>query len=152
MTETGHLDAVLAALPEALRAQLDAASEATVAGATGADAGPRPPLLRVAPVTAGRSGRDARRARAAEAVYEGHLLHAGLSRCFRRDLDPDLALLAGDVFYAIALRELAAADDLEAIDRLADAIAAAARSRSSGDAEASIAQDFAAAVERLFAP
>ncbi len=151
MTETGPLDAVLAVLPEALRAQLDAASEATVAGAAGADAGPRPPLLQVAPVT-GRSGRDARRARAAEAVYEGHLLHAGLSRCFRRDLDPDLALLAGDVFYAIALRELAAADDLEAIDRLADAIAAAARSRSSGDGEASIAEDFAAAVERLFAP
>lgn len=146
MNETSPLDAVLAALPEALRAQLDAAGESSVPGED-----TQPPRLRIAPV-AGDSERDARRARAAEAVYEGHLLHAGLSRCFRRDLDPDLALLAGDVFYAIALRELAAADDLEAIDRLADAIAAAARSRSSGDGEASIAQDFAAAVKRLFAP
>jgi hypothetical protein len=57
-----------------------------------------------------------------EAIYEGYLLHYGVSRVVSH-ADPDLALLAGDRLYAIGLERLVALGDLEAVRELADVIA-----------------------------
>jgi hypothetical protein len=58
---------------------------------------------------------------AIEAVREGFLCHHDSSRLL--DLaDEDLALLAGDLLYAIALRELAIAGEVESVAVLADLI------------------------------
>ena len=52
---------------------------------------------------------------------EGYELHYGAPAVVVSADDPDLALLAGDRLYALGLRELAAAGDLEAIgDALRD--------------------------------
>mgnify|MGYP001460986000 CR=1 FL=1 len=58
-----------------------------------------------------------------EAVREGYLCHYGSPRVLEA-VDPDLALLAGDLFYAIGIRGLAdlsdlirVAADLQAADR-----------------------------------
>jgi hypothetical protein len=67
-----------------------------------------------------------------EAVYEGYLMHYGTPRVFE-DLDPDLALLAGDALYALGLERLAAAGDLEAVAELSDLISLSARAQAEGD-------------------
>jgi len=57
-----------------------------------------------------------------EAIYEGYLLHYGVSRLIAGD-DDDLSLLAGDRLYALGLERLVALGDLEAVRELADVIA-----------------------------
>ena len=57
-----------------------------------------------------------------EAIYEGYLLHYGVSR-FISASDADLALLAGDRLYTVGLERLVALGDLEAVGELADVIA-----------------------------
>jgi hypothetical protein len=69
-----------------------------------------------------------------EAVREGYLLHYGAPRLMSRD-DDDLALLAGDRLYALALERLAAAGDLAAVRALADLIALSAQAQAAGDEE-----------------
>jgi len=56
------------------------------------------------------------------AVREGYRLHYAGGRVVN-DADPDLALLGGDRLYALALAELVAVGDLDAVARLADLIA-----------------------------
>jgi hypothetical protein len=56
------------------------------------------------------------------AVREGYRLHYTGGRVVD-DADPDLALLGGDRLYALALAELVAVRDLDAVARLADLIA-----------------------------
>jgi hypothetical protein len=69
-----------------------------------------------------------------EAVYEGYLMHYGKPRAFA-DMDDDLRLLAGDALYALGLRRLADAGDLEAVAELADLISACARAHAEGRVE-----------------
>lgn len=57
-----------------------------------------------------------------EAIYEGYLLHYGISRLIAAG-DDDLSLLAGDRLYALGLERLVALGDLEAVRELADVIA-----------------------------
>ena len=57
-----------------------------------------------------------------EAIYEGYLLHYGVSRLLS-DSDADLALLAGDRLYTLGLERLVALGDLDAVSELADVIA-----------------------------
>ncbi len=66
-----------------------------------------------------------------EAVYEGYLLHYGVSRAFER-MDPDLRLLAGDALYALGLSRLAARGDLEAVAELSDLISLTAQAQAEG--------------------
>lgn len=73
-----------------------------------------------------------------EAIREGYLLHYGRPRILR-DLDADLALLAGDYLYALGLARLAELEDAGAVAELADLVALAARLHAEGrgaDAEA----------------
>lgn len=60
------------------------------------------------------------------AVREGYLLHYGEGRVVAVS-DDDLALLGGDRLYALALAELAALGDLDAVAALADLISDCAR-------------------------
>lgn len=60
-----------------------------------------------------------------EAVREGYLCHYGSSRILTEP-DEDLALLAGDLFYAIGIRGLSDLDDLESTGILSDLIRVAA--------------------------
>ena len=69
-----------------------------------------------------------------EAVREGYLCHYGSSRILD-DPDPDLALLAGDLFYAIGIRGLADLDDLESTGILSDLIRLAAELQAAGQAD-----------------
>ena len=57
-----------------------------------------------------------------EAIYEGYLLHYGVSRLLAGG-DADLCLLAGDRLYALGLERLVALGDVEAVSELADVIA-----------------------------
>jgi hypothetical protein len=57
-----------------------------------------------------------------EAIYEGYLLHYGVSRLLAGG-DADLSLLAGDRLYALGLERLVALGDVEAVSELADVIA-----------------------------
>lgn len=57
-----------------------------------------------------------------EAIYEGYLMHYGVSRLLS-DADADLSLLAGDRLYALGLERLVALGDLDAVRELADVIA-----------------------------
>lgn len=68
-----------------------------------------------------------------EAVREAYLLHYGEPRLMSRE-DDDLALLAGDRLYALALEQLAAAGDLAAVRALADLIALSAQAQAASDA------------------
>jgi hypothetical protein len=61
-----------------------------------------------------------------ESVREGYLLHYAASRVLA-DVDPDLALLAGDHLYALGLCRLAVLGDLEAVRELADLISLSAQ-------------------------
>jgi len=72
-----------------------------------------------------------------EAIREGYLQHYGEGRVVRPE-DPDLALLAGDVLYALGLARLAELGDLEAVTELADVISLAAQAHAEqrpGDVE-----------------
>ena len=66
-----------------------------------------------------------------EAVREGYLCHYEVSRVLDRP-DPDLALLAGDLFYAIGISRLAELDDVESVRILSDLIRVSAELRSNG--------------------
>jgi len=108
---------------ERLRALIAAEGE-PVAGAlldvVGGDGEPTPASIAAAgPRT---SGSPAEYELLIEAIYEGYLLHYGVSRVVSDD-DPDLALLAGDRLYALGLERLVALGDLDAVRELADVIA-----------------------------
>jgi len=66
-----------------------------------------------------------------EAVREGYLCHYEIPRVVESP-DPDLALLAGDLFYAIGLSTLAELGDDESVRLLSDLIVVSAELRSSG--------------------
>jgi len=83
------------------------------------------------------------------AVREGYRLHYTGGRVVD-DADPDLALLGGDRLYALALAELVAVGDLDAVARLADLIAECACAHADED-EARAAAAWKAAVA-AFAP
>ncbi len=73
-----------------------------------------------------------------EAVREGYLCHYEDSRVLERP-DSDLALLAGDLFYAIGISALAELGDVESVWILSELIRVSAELRSAGrrdDAEA----------------
>ena len=63
-----------------------------------------------------------------EAVREGYLCHYDTPRVLA-GADDDLALLAGDLFYAIGINGLAALDDPESVGILSDLIRVAAELR-----------------------
>lgn len=67
-----------------------------------------------------------------EAIREGYLCHYGEARLLELP-DPDLALLAGDLFYAIGLNELSGLADLESTGILSDLIRIAADLRAGGE-------------------
>jgi hypothetical protein len=67
-----------------------------------------------------------------EAIYEGYLLHYGVSRLLSGE-DADLALLAGDRLYTLGLERLVALGDLDAVRELADVIALCALLVGRGD-------------------
>jgi hypothetical protein len=69
-----------------------------------------------------------------EAVREGYLCHYETSRVLE-DPDPDLALLAGDLFYAIGIRALAELEDVESVRLLSELIRVSAELRSQGRCE-----------------
>ena len=74
---------------------------------------------------------DPERLFVAEAVYEGYLMHYGTPRAYE-GMDQDLRLLAGDALYALGLRRLAHACDLEAVAELADLISLTAQAHAEG--------------------
>jgi hypothetical protein len=67
-----------------------------------------------------------------EAVREGYLCHYESSRILDNP-DPDLALLAGDLFYAIGISALSRLEDTESVRVLSDLIRAAADLRAAGE-------------------
>jgi hypothetical protein len=69
------------------------------------------------------------------AVREGYLLHYAEGHVVDASGDADLALLGGDRLYALALAELAALGDLDAVGALADLISDCARAHADGDTE-----------------
>ena len=85
-------------------------------------------LAAAGPRTAPRAGEYAF---IVEAVREGYLCHYGRSRILDEP-DDDLALLAGDLFYAIGIRGLAELEDLESTGILSDLIRVAAELQASG--------------------
>jgi len=68
-----------------------------------------------------------------ESIREGYLLHYGEPRLFVSDIDPDLALLAGDLLYALGLERLSLLGDTEAVAHLADLISLQAVIHADGD-------------------
>jgi hypothetical protein len=77
------------------------------------------------------AGAEADYAFVVEAVREGYLLHYGAPRILR-DVEPDLALLAGDHLYALGLECLAGLGDLEAVAELGDLISLCAALHADG--------------------
>jgi hypothetical protein len=69
---------------------------------------------------------------AVEAVREGFLCHHASSRVLALE-DEDLALLVGDLLYAIGLRELAQAGDTGSVSILADLIRLVSERSEAGD-------------------
>ena len=67
---------------------------------------------------------------AIRAIRAGYDLHHGTSE------DPDRALLDGDRLYAEGLATLAADGDMEAVDVMAEVIAASAAALGAGDSDA----------------
>ena len=112
-----------------------------LAGALRATSGEPPadePLL--APLPAGPY------ALALAAVREGYLLHYAEGNVVDTAEDADLALLGGDRLYALALAELTALGDLEAVATLAALIGDCARAHAEADeARAAAAWDAAMA-------
>jgi hypothetical protein len=82
------------------------------------------------------AGHEADIAFVVEAIREGELLHYGATRLFA-DIEPDLALLAGDRLYALGLARLAALGDVEAVAELSDVIALCAQAQAEGRPELS---------------
>ena len=72
---------------------------------------------------------------ALEAVHQGYLLHYGAPTGFH-GMDDDLALLAGDSLYALAVARLAEEGDLEAVANLAHLITNCAKAHAEGRPEA----------------
>lgn len=66
-----------------------------------------------------------------EAVHEGYLLHYGRPRLLT-EIDPDLALLAGDYLYALGLERLSRLNDPEAVALLGDLISLVALCQAEG--------------------
>jgi hypothetical protein len=73
------------------------------------------------------------------AVREGYLLHYAEGHVVDAAVDADLALLGGDRLFALALAELAALGDLDAVAALADLISDCARAHAEGDAASAAA-------------
>jgi hypothetical protein len=69
-----------------------------------------------------------------EAVREGYLCHYESPRVIR-DADSDLALLAGDLFYAIGISTLADLGDGQSVELLSELIVVSAELRSTGHRE-----------------
>ncbi len=83
-------------------------------------------------VGAGELGlREPVRAVVFELVREGYLCHYGVPRLVESD-DADLALLLGDLLYAVGLRELAALGDPGPVELLASLIALSAEMEAAG--------------------
>ena len=74
---------------------------------------------------------------AVDAVREGYLLHYARGEQLPTQ-DEDLALLAGDAFYALGLARLAEAGDLEQVAVLADLITGCAKAHAEGDAQSAL--------------
>jgi hypothetical protein len=70
-----------------------------------------------------------------ESVREGYLLHYGEPRLLAGH-DADLALLAGDYLYALAIERLATLGDADAIRELADLISLSAQLHAEGRSDA----------------
>jgi hypothetical protein len=68
---------------------------------------------------------------ALETIYEGYLLHYGVSRLFA-PADRDTALLLGDALYAQGLVHLAALGETAAVGELAELISLCAQHRGDG--------------------
>jgi hypothetical protein len=68
---------------------------------------------------------------ALETIYEGYLLHYGVSRLFAA-ADRDEALLLGDALYAQGLVDLAGLGEVEPVAALAELIASCAHRRGEG--------------------
>lgn len=66
-----------------------------------------------------------------ETIYEGYLVHYGISRLFAPESD-DVALLLGDHLYAQGLVRIAETGDVEAVADLAELIALCAQGRAGG--------------------
>lgn len=81
------------------------------------------------------------------AVREGYLLHFGEGRV-TDGADVDLALLGGDRLYALALAQLAALGDLDAVAALADLISDCARAHAD-DEPAQAAASWEAAAQAI---
>lgn len=103
------------------------AEEAT-AGEHGRGGSPIGELVAAGPRT---GERGAEYAFVVEAVREGYLCHYGSPRVLET-VDQDLALLAGDLFYAIGISGLAQLDDLESTGILSDLIRVAADLQAAG--------------------
>lgn len=69
-----------------------------------------------------------------ETIYEGYLLHYGVSRVVR-PREEDLGLLAGDRLYALGLARLVELGDIEAVAELADVITLSALARAGATPE-----------------
>ena len=70
-----------------------------------------------------------------EAIREGYLLHYAEPRLFAAEIEPDLALLAGDFLYALGLERLSGLGDTEAVTQLADLISLQSVIHSEGSVE-----------------
>ena len=86
-------------------------------------------------VVAAAAGNRTEAAYALEAVFEGFLCHQGSPRLVS-SADGDLALLTGDLLYAIGLQAVASAGDTGAVRALADLIGLSAAVASEGRMEA----------------
>jgi hypothetical protein len=89
-------------------------------------------LASAGPRTSDRSGTYAF---VVEAVREGYLCHYDTPRVLEKP-DPDLALLAGDLFYAIGISTLAELGDEQSVGLLSDLIVVSAELRSGARREA----------------
>ena len=99
--------------------------------------GDRRPLLGVLAAAGERSAvAPGEYALVVEAVREGYLLHYAREEArLVREVDGDLALLAGDYLYALGLERLAALADLAAVNELSDLISLAAQVHDGARAE-----------------
>jgi hypothetical protein len=99
-----------------------------------------PALGRLAAAGPRAAGAESDYAFVVEAIREGYLLHYSKPRILG-DVEPDLALLAGDHLYALGLERLAGLGDLEAVRELGDLISlsAAVHADGPGDPETAAA-------------
>lgn len=102
------------------------------------EASSEPALGRLAAAGQRAAGAEADYAFVVEAVREGYLLHYGEPRILA-DVEPDLALLAGDHLYALGLECLSGLGDLEAVRELGDLISLCARVHADGPGDVATA-------------